>query len=131
LPEKSSISAKPLEELFNAKGQAKDGMYKLVFGREVEMPCGCKMKKEMGVNTWAAFAGSDDNALVDGDFAVHEDELQKILKSLRKSDINIVAIHHHMSEEKPRMLFLHYWGRGKVITIASGVKNALTLIGAK
>ncbi len=66
----------------------------------------------MGVNTWAAFAGSDDNAVVDGDFAMLESELQGVLKALRKADINIVAIHHHMAGETPRYLFLHYWGRG-------------------
>ena len=67
----------------------------------------------MGVNTWAAFAGSDDNAVVDGDFAVTEDELQPVLKSLLKDRINIVAIHQHMTHEEPRIMFFHYWGRGR------------------
>ena len=58
-------------------------MYKAVFGRAAKMPCGCEMAKEMGVNTWAAFAGTDDNALVDGDFVATEDELQTVLRSLR------------------------------------------------
>lgn len=79
----------------------------------------------MGVNTWAAFAGADDNAVVDGDFVVLEKELQPVLKSLRKSGINIVAIHHHMSGVEPRMLFLHYWGRGAAADLAKGVKTAL------
>jgi hypothetical protein len=79
----------------------------------------------MGVNTWSAFAGKDDYALVDGDFAVREEELQGVLKALRQSDINIVAIHHHMIEEKPRILFLHYWGKGKALDLARGIKAAL------
>jgi hypothetical protein len=79
----------------------------------------------MGVNTWAAFAGSDDNAVVDGDFAVLEGELQGVLKALRKANINIVAIHHHMSGETPRILFLHYWGRGSTAALARGLKAAL------
>jgi hypothetical protein len=83
------------------------------------------MGKEMGVNTWAAFAGTDDNAIVDGDFAVLEDELQPVLKSLRAEGINIVAIHHHMTHEKPRMLFLHYWGKGRVEVLTQGLKKAL------
>jgi len=79
----------------------------------------------MGVNTWAAFAGSDDNAVVDGDFAVHEDELQTVLKTLRQASINIVAIHQHMSGETPRTLFLHYWGKGKAADLAKAIKAAL------
>jgi hypothetical protein len=62
-----------------------------------------------GVNTWAAFAGSDENAVVDGDFAVTENELRRALKSLREAGINIVAIHSHMISEEPRIIFFHYW----------------------
>jgi hypothetical protein len=81
----------------------------------------------MGVNTWAAFAGTDDNAVVDGDFAMTEDEAQPVLKSLRGSGIHVVAIHHHMIGESPRILSLHYWGRGPAATLAAGVKKAVDL----
>jgi hypothetical protein len=125
MPSQNSISAASIESILG-KGQSKDGMFKAVFGRKAKMPCGCEAGKEMGVNTWAAFAGTDDNAVVDGDFAVLEAELQEVLKSLRKSDVNIVAIHHHMSGEEPRILFLHYWGRGKATDLANAVKTALS-----
>ncbi len=81
----------------------------------------------MGVNTWAVFAGTDDNAVVDGDFAVTENELQSVLKSLTGSGINVVAIHHHMTGETPRILFLHYWGRGAAAALAENLKAALAL----
>jgi hypothetical protein len=100
-------------------------MEKFVFGRTVAMMGGVTAGGDMGVNTWAAFAGSDDNALVDGDFVCKETELQTVLKSLRASGINIVAIHSHMIEETPRMIFLHYWGRGKAVDLAKAVKAAL------
>jgi hypothetical protein len=125
LPEKSSISPEPLNAVFGAKGQAQDGMVKFVFGREVTMECGCKAGKEMGVNTWAAFAGSNDNAVVDGDFVVTAEELQPALKSLRADGINIVAIHSHMTEDTPHVLFFHYWGRGKAADLAASLKKAL------
>ncbi len=127
LPEKSAITPAPLNEIFAMQGEAKDGMFKVVIGRKVKMPCGCEVGKEMGVNTWAAFAGSDDNALVDGDFAMTEDELQPVLKSLRGAGIYIVAIHQHMTHEEPRMMFLHYWGRGKAGELARAVKEALAV----
>jgi len=124
-PEKNAITAAPLERAIGQKAQTKDGMAKFVIGREAKMPCGCAMTKEMGVNTWAAFAGTDDNAAVDGDFAVREDELQAVLKSLRNAGIHIVAIHHHMTHEEPRTLFLHYWGRGPAVKLAESLKRAL------
>ena len=125
IPEKSVISSGPLEKILGVKGQSKDGMFKAVIGRKTKMPCDCEVGQEMGVNTWAAFAGSDENAIVDGDFAVHEDELQSVLKSLRHAGINIVAIHQHMSGEMPRILFLHYWGKDKAESLARGIKAAL------
>ena len=127
LPAKSTIDASKLEGALGIKGQAKDGMYKAVMGRDTRASCGCPVGKVMGVNTWAAFAGSDDNALVDGDFAVAEAELQPVLKALRAGAINIVAIHHHMSGETPRVLFLHYWGRGKATDLAATIRKALDL----
>ncbi len=131
LPAKSSLTAEPLQNALDAKGETKDGMFKVTFGRTVKMPCGCEAAKEMGVNTWAAFAGSDDNAVVDGDFVVLENELQPALKSLRKAGINIVAIHHHMIGEEPRMIFFHYWGRGPATDLATAVKAALALTETK
>src|SRR5436309_12047715 len=99
LPEKSSITAAPLNEIFGAQGESKDGMVKFTFGRPATMH-GVNIGKDMGVNTWAAFAGGDDNAVVDGDFAVREDELQPTARSLLKEKINIVAIHQHMTHEQ-------------------------------
>ena len=125
IPPKSSLSVETIQNTLGAKGETKDGMFKAVFGRTIKMPCGCEVGKEMGVNTWAAFAGSDDNAVVDGDFVVLGEELQPALKSLRKSGINIVAIHHHMVGEEPRMIFFHYWGRGPAKELANAVKTAL------
>jgi hypothetical protein len=128
LPEKSSITAAPLNEIFGAQGESKDGMLKFTIGRPAKMH-GVTIDKDMGVNTWAAFAGSDDNAVVDGDFAVTEDELQPVLKSLLNDKINIVAIHQHMTHEEPRIMFFHYWGRGRAKDLANAVKGGLLVGG--
>jgi hypothetical protein len=128
LPEKNSISAAPLNEIFGAQGESKDGMVKFTFGRPAKMH-GVTLGNTMGVNTWAAFAGSDDNAVVDGDFAVTEDELQPVLKSLLKEKINIVAIHQHMTHEQPRIMFFHYWGRGTAKDLAQAVKGGFLIGG--
>ncbi len=128
LPDKNSISAEPLNKIFGAQGDTKDGMVKFTFGRPATMH-GVKIDNTMGVNTWAAFAGADDNAVVDGDFAVTEDELQAVLKSLVKQKIYIVAIHQHMTHEQPRIMFFHYWGRGRAKELAENVKSAFFIAG--
>src|SRR5438445_1394313 len=128
LPEKSSITPAPLNEIFGMQGESKDGMVKFTIGRPAKMH-GVEIDKDMGVNTWAAFAGTDDNAIVDGDFAVTEDELQPVLKSLLKNKINIVAIHQHMTHEEPRIMFFHYWGRGPAKDLANAVKGGFLVGG--
>ena len=100
------------------------GIYKATIGRKATMH-GKPVGNQMGVNTWAAFAGTDDTAFVDGDFAMLESELQAVLKALRKAGINIVAIHNHMTHEEPQYVFLHYWGKGQAAALAKGLKSAL------
>lgn len=86
---------------------------------------GVTVAEAMGVNTWAAFAGTDDQAVVDGDIAMIEDELQVVLKAMRNQGINIVAIHNHMTHEEPRYIFLHYWGKGPAISLAKSLRTVL------
>ncbi len=124
IPGESKITAASLENVFGKKGESKDGMFKVVIGRHAKMH-GVTIGNEMGVNTWAAFAGTDDQSVVDGDFAMAEDELQPVLKRMRAGGINIIAIHQHMTHEQPRILFLHYWGKGKAADLAKTVKKAL------
>jgi hypothetical protein len=101
-------------------------MVKFVFGKKTSMH-GTEAGAAMGVNTWAAFAGSPNAAVVDGDFAMLEDELQGVLKSLRRANINVVAIHNHMTHEQPRIMFLHFWGKGAADELARGIKAALDM----
>ncbi len=122
------VTAAPLNEIFGMQGESKDGMVKFTIGRPAKMH-GVRIDKDMGVNTWAAFAGTDDNAVVDGDFAVTEDELQPVMKSLLKDKINIVAIHQHMTHEEPRIMFFHYWGRGSAKDLAQAVEGGILVGG--
>jgi hypothetical protein len=124
VPASNSITAGPLDEILGVNGETNSGMYKATIGRTAKHH-GKTVGKQMGVNTWAAFAGTDEMASVDGDFAMVEGELQGVLKALRKSGIHIVAIHNHMTHEEPQYVFLHYWGKGPAKELAAGVKAAL------
>lgn len=123
-PAETSLNAQIIEERLGVKGIMSGGVYKVTIGRKTQMD-GHEMGNAMGVNTWAAFAGSDEDAVVDGDFAMLEAELQGVLKALRKAGIYIAAIHNHMTNENPRILFLHYWGIGSTTHLANGLKGAL------
>ena len=121
VPATSSIPAKDIEDILGSKGQGKDGMFKAVMGRSVTMPCGCAAGKEMGINTWAAFAGTAETAVVDGDFVMFEGELQVVLKALRRSGKK----GRDALPASPKAIFLHYWGKGAAQDLARGVRSAL------
>src|SRR5262245_25257966 len=123
-PAQTSLDPKAIEDVLGVKGQLANGVYKVTIGRTTTMH-GHEVGNAMGVNTWAAFAGSDAQAIVDGDFVMLEPEVQPVLKALRGAGINVVAIHHHMIGESPRTVFLHYWGVGSTRTLATGLKAAL------
>jgi hypothetical protein len=123
-PAATSLDPKAIEDVLGVKGELANGVYKLSIGRTTQMQ-GHDVGGTMGVNTWAAFAGSDGKAVVDGDFVMLESELQSVLKALRGAGISVVAIHNHMTMESPRVMFLHYWGVGPITTLARGLKTAL------
>jgi hypothetical protein len=123
-PARTSLDPKRIDAILGAEGELKEGVYKVSIGRTTRM-AGMEAGNAMGVNTWAAFAGSEARAVVDGDFAMLEAELQPVLKALRRAGILIVAIHQHMTGEEPRILFLHYWGVGRAEDLAKAIRAAL------
>lgn len=123
-PASSTLDPMPIEAIVGHSGELANGVYKITVGRTTTMHGGA-MGNAMGVNTWAAFAGSNDKAVMDGDFAMTEGELQGVLKALRAANINIVAIHNHMTGEQPRIMFLHFLGVGPASDLAKGLKAAL------
>ena len=106
-------------------------MYKITVGRDdlklKEM--GAPINSRMGLNTWAAFYGSDANAQVAGDVAMLAQEVTPVLKALRANGLNVVAIHHHMIGTQPTVYFLHYWGTGPADKLANGFRAALDELG--
>ncbi len=64
VPSENKISGAPIEKILGAKGEANNGMFKVTIGRAATHH-GAKIGKQMGVNTWAAFAGADEMASVD------------------------------------------------------------------
>jgi len=123
-PAHTQLDVEKIAATLGRRGDLSGGVYKVTIGRAARMH-GHPIGTTMGVNTWAAFSGTDEQAAVDGDVAMLESELQPVLKALRHADIQIVAIHQHMTGEQPRVMFLHYWGAGKAEDLAKAVKAAL------
>jgi Domain of Unknown Function (DUF1259) len=125
------LNTAKLVEIVGAQGEQNGAVYKFTLGRSdlkvVEM--GARINARMGLNTWAAFTGTDDKAAVAGDVAMLESEVTPVLKALRKNGLDVVAIHHHMTADRPMIIFLHYWGTGPADKLATGFKAAVNELG--
>jgi hypothetical protein len=123
-PKEGKLDAAALEKILNQKSESQSGVVKITIGREGRMH-DMKIGGTMGLTTWAAFSGSDELAAVDGDFIMTAEEVQAVLRALRKADIHIVALHNHMIGEQPAFFFTHFWGKGPAANLAKGLKSAL------
>jgi len=127
----STIDTASLARIVGAPGEQNGAVYKITIGRAdlalTEM--GAPINARMGLNTWAAFAGTDANAAIAGDVAMLASEVTPVLKALRQHGIDVVAIHHHMTGTSPTIYFLHYWGTGSAGQLARGFKAALDQLG--
>jgi Domain of Unknown Function (DUF1259) len=125
------IDTANIAKIVGHEGEQNGAVYKITVGRDdlklKEM--GANINSRMGLNTWAAFFGSDANAEVAGDVAMLSQEVTPVLKALRANGLSVVAIHHHMTGTQPAIYFLHYWGTGPAEKLANGFKAALDELG--
>src|SRR5881296_3582907 len=121
------IDTTKIAKIVGHEGEQNGAVYKITVGRDDlklrEM--GALINARMGLNTWAAFVGTNDKAAIAGDVAMLASEVTPVLKALRKNGLDVVAIHHHMTDTRPTIFFLHYWGTGPAEKLAAGFKAAL------
>lgn len=120
-----------LARIAGHEGEQSGPVYKITVGRDdlkiSEM--GAPINTRMGLNSWAAFYGTEANAEIAGDIAMLAGEVTPVLKALRASGLKVVAIHNHMSATQPMVYFLHYWGTGPAAKLAAGFRAALDQLG--
>jgi len=127
------LDSAALAKIVGYDGEQNGAVYKITIGRP-DIPLkemGAPINARMGLNTWAAFYGSDTDAVVAGDVAMLDSEVTPVLKSLRSNGIDVVAIHHHMTGTQPTVIFLHYWGKGPAQKLATAFRAALDQTGAR
>lgn len=127
----ATLEGAALAKIIGTPGEQTGPVYKITIGRpDINLrEHGASINARMGLNTWAAFAGTDADAMVAGDVAMLDHEVTPVLKALRTNGLNVVAIHHHMTGVTPAVIFLHYYGTGPAPKLAQGVRAAVDLLG--
>ncbi len=129
--QRGKIDTAKIAQIAGHEGEQSGAVYKITVGRDdLKMKeMGAAINARMGLNTWAAFVGTDQNAAIAGDVAMLESEVTPVLKALRSHDLQVVAIHNHMTGSRPVVIFLHYWGKGPADKLAAGFRAALEQLG--
>lgn len=125
------IDGAALAKIIGFPGEQNGAVFKITIGRAdlAVKEMGAVINARMGLNTWAAFTGTNDDAVVAGDVAMLGPEVTPVLTAMRKAGLSIVSLHHHMIGTEPEIYFLHYWGQGSAATLAAGVRSAVALLG--
>jgi Domain of Unknown Function (DUF1259) len=117
-----------LERVLGRPGQKIGEIYKFGFPRtDLHVSVhGVAVKPGLALGSWAAFSGTDGNATVMGDLVLLQEEVNPVMVRLRSNGFEITALHNHLIDETPRVMYMHYMGRGRVEGLAKSLKNALS-----
>jgi hypothetical protein len=123
------ITTEPIDQALGRSGQKTGDVYKLSFPRtDLRVSVhGLAIKPGLALGSWAAFLGADDKAMVMGDLVLLESEVNPVVAKLRTSGFEISAVHNHLMEETPRVLYVHYMGHGPAARLATSLRAALSV----
>jgi hypothetical protein len=122
-----TLDTAKIDQTMGRSGQKTGDVYRLSFPRtdlHVSI-AGVEIKPGLALGSWAAFAGNDNDAMVMGDLVLLENELPPVMKKLRTAGFDISAVHNHLLNETPRVMYLHYVGHGKAVELAKSLQAAL------
>jgi uncharacterized protein DUF1259 len=122
-----SLDTAKIDEAMGRSGQQTGDVYRLGFPRtDLHVSVGgVEIKPGLALGSWAAFAGNDNAAMVMGDLVLLENELSPVMRKLRAAGFDITAVHNHVLNETPRVIYMHYMGHGKAVELANALHAAL------
>ena len=121
------LSTAQIDASLGRGGQKSGDVYRVGFPRtdlHVSVS-GTEIKPGLALGSWAAFSGTDNDAMVMGDLVLLEDEVSPVTKALRSAGFEITAVHNHLMGETPHVLYVHYVGHGNIPGIAKSLRAAL------
>lgn len=118
-----------IDQALGRSGQKIGDVYKVGFPRtDLQVSVhGLAIRPGLALGSWAAFSGTDDNAMVMGDLVLLQGELNPVMEKLRSANFEISAVHNHLIDETPRVMYMHYMGHGAASQLASSLRVALAV----
>jgi hypothetical protein len=129
-PTETSAEWKPVEAAMGRSGKPQpDGAFKFSLPRsDMKVTvAGTPVKAGLALGSWVAFKGSGNESMVMGDMVVAESEVEPVMLKLAQGGIEITALHNHVLNERPRVMYMHIEGHGDATKLARAIHDALAL----
>src|ERR1051325_4916816 len=126
----STADWKPIEQALGKSGSMQPGdVYKVSFPRsDLKVTAGgVELKPALALGTWVAFKRMGDMTIVMGDLVLAENEVTPVLSKLQQGGVETTALHNHVLNESPRVMYMHIHAMGDAVTIAKAIHDALAL----
>jgi Domain of Unknown Function (DUF1259) len=132
IPEVIKFDGKKVEDILGRKGNESSGVLSFGFPRAESIKAhGEEVPPLMGTANSINFQDAPEGVATTGDFVLIAGEVNPVIHALRSAGISVTALHNHMLDDEPRLFFLHFWGEGSAVKIASGLRSALDHINLK
>ena len=125
---KALLDTTAIDREIGKAGESKGDVYKISFPRtDLSVTIeGVKVKPGLALGSWMAFSPMDKTTIVHGDVVLTEDEVYPVLRELQQHGLTVTAIHNHLLQESPRIMYLHFWGEGDAAKLAGSLRQALS-----
>src|SRR5689334_20793313 len=90
---------------------------------------GVPVKPGFALGSYAAFKQVGDHAMVMGDLVLLDPEIPGVMSGLLASGLQVTAVHNHLNEMSPHVMYMHYEGHGDAVQLARGLRQALSASG--
>jgi hypothetical protein len=123
---------KPVQDALGRKGTPNpDAVLKFSFPRgdlSVVLD-GVTLLPALALGSWVAFKRIGDHVMVMGDLVLLDDEVAPVMGSLQQNGIEQTALHNHLLDESPHVMYMHIRAIGNAERIAKAVRTALEFTG--
>jgi hypothetical protein len=125
----AGLDVAAIDRAIGKSGQVMPGdVYRIPFPRsDLNVSVGnVKVKAGFALGSWAAFKANGGKAVAHGDLVLTDSEINPVISSLQQHNFEITALHNHLINESPSVMYLHFWGEGNAATLAQALKDALS-----
>lgn len=123
---------KPVADAVGKPGTLQpDGVYKIGLPRtDLHVTLGdVELKPSFALGAWIAFRKMAADTMVMGDLVLTETEVAPVMAKLQEGRIAITAVHNHLLNESPRIMYVHISAHGDAIMLARSLHDAVALTG--